>query len=442
MDTAYMNALKGLQNNVCPRRSVTAPNRPETRNWDLIAAIARCRDSGALEALRSQLREMTGRTHIFFAPSGRCAIAQVLSMLPQAEVVMPAFTCPVVKQAAELAQKRIIYVDIARDTLNATAEYYARAAKPGRILLPTHLFGIPADIIQICDLARARGCVTVEDAAGAFPARLEGRMLGTFADVGIISFERSKRLSAFRGAAIIVNNEKAVDLTRLSRHRVVPTATLMPIRELLFSVAYNLATIPWLYGRVTLPRRLRQYMLRSQAKRPAASPAAAGDDSYRREFHPYQAALLVRQLRRIEQVRTHIRQLASVYQKTFLHTSIETFVPPGYDTAGLLRFPIAFPGKNRSEILRAALSRGLFLETNYEQPLPREADQALFPNSLWAAQNVMLMPLYTALSAETATRLASQVVAIEQDSLCPQSVSLMRDVPIDAGAGPRRAHER
>lgn len=389
---------------------------------------------------------MSGRRHVFFAPSGRCAIAQVLSVLPQKEVVMPAWTCSVVKGAAEVAGKRIIYVDIERNALNATSVQYARAAKPGRILLPTHLLGIPTDIVQVCDLARDRGCITIEDAAAAFPARLGGRLLGTFGDVGIISFEKSKRVPSFRGAAIIVNNENAIDVKRLARHRVVPTTGAMPVRELLFCVAYNVATNPWLYGRITLPRRLRLYMTKSSPEG-AATPAgrvptpleAASDKFYSRDFHPYQAALVTRILTRIGSIREHIKQLMSIYQDAFRDTSILTFVPPGCDTAGLLRFPIAFPGKERSEILRVALRRGIFFDVNYELLLPDAADQGSFPNSLWAAQNLVLLPLYRSLPLDASRRLASRVIEMEREICSRRLASVIPGSVGGVGPGRQRA---
>lgn len=414
MEIAYTDALKGLGGNVCPRRSVTAPNRLETHNWDLIAAMPHCWDARALEVLREKLRQMTGRRQIFFAPSGRSAIAQVLSALPHKEVVMPALTCPVVRRASEVAEKSIIYVDIERDLLNSTSANFASAAKPGRVLIPTHLFGIPTDIEQICRLAKDRGCVTIEDAAAAFPARLGGRMLGTFGDVGILSFESSKRVPAFRGAAIIVNDERAVDVTSLARRRVVPTTDAMPVRDLLFSAVYNIATIPWLYGRITLPRKLRFYMRKSSADTAGTPVEAASDEFYNREFHSYQAALVTRVLERMGDIHKHVKRLTSIYQDAFRDTPIETFVPPGCDTAGLLKFPIAFPRGGRSEILRVALRNGLMLDTNCERPLPNEAELASFPNSLWAAQNLVLLPLYKALSLAAASRLASQVIQVEQ----------------------------
>src|SRR5207249_9456138 len=81
---------------------------------------------------------------------------------------------------------------------------------------------------------------------------------------------------------------------------------------------------------------------------------------YTREMHPYQAELVLRMLRRIEAIREQIAHLAAIYLEAFRGTPIATFLPPGCDNGGLMRFPIAFPGKGRSAILRRALKRGLY----------------------------------------------------------------------------------
>jgi hypothetical protein len=91
--------------------------------------------SDPLGELREALREFTGRRHIYFAPSGECVIAQVLSLLPQKEVVMTAWICHQVKEAAEIADKRVIYLVLARNSINATSAQYAEVARSGRILV-------------------------------------------------------------------------------------------------------------------------------------------------------------------------------------------------------------------------------------------------------------------------------------------------------------------
>lgn len=325
---------------------------------------------------------------------------------------MPAFTCPVVKTAVGLAGKQIHYVDIARHSLNVTSEQFAEKARAGRILLPTHLFGIPTDIERICELARERDCITIEDAAAAFGAKHNERALGTFADFGVFSFERSKRLPAFRGAAIVVNNENLIDPARLASHRVVRTEYEAPVREAFMAAIYNLATRPFLYGRVTLPRLLHGY--RNDAVVEHCQKAGDGPltSFYTREFHRYQAALVVRSLRRLSAIRAHVEAIVGIYQDILRSAPVETFLTSGTDLGGLLRFPLYFQGQERSNVLRAALRAGLYLETNFEQPLVELDQYGKYPQALRAARDLVLLPLYRRLNLEAARQLAKQVAEI------------------------------
>jgi len=412
MKAVYSEILRSSRGRTFSRRSIFPPNRLETGYRDFLAAMVHAPLNDSLLHLRDSLRSLTGREHIFFAPSCRAAIAQVLSLLPHREVVLPAYTCPVVKTAIQIAGKRILYADVAANGINATSAEFAELARPGRVLIPTHVFGVPTDIEAICDLARTQDCVTIEDAAAAFGARRNGQVLGTHGDVGVVSFERSKRLPAFRGAAIIVNNDKLLDPSKLATSRLVETQRAAPIRELAFAMVYGAVTAPWLYGRVTLPALLHRY-------RSPDSPAPQDEREterrspfYAREFHAYQAALILRLLKRLDRIRASVAELVSTYRQTLAGSSIRTFDPPGCDDAGLLRFPVAFPGRDRSEILRLALDRGLFLEVNYERPLPEESELSKFPNAVWAARNLVLLPLYAKLSPGDAEWIARELTRI------------------------------
>ena len=414
MELGYAEALQSSPVNPYRRTTIAAPNRLDMSNFELLWDLHRAWDRSAIEELRAEIHKITGARNIIFAPSGRAAIAQVLKALPQHEVVMPAYSCPVVKTAVEFADKRIRYVDISRNSLNATSGDYDEEATAGRILLPTHLFGIPTDIENICALARDRACITIEDAAAAFGALLHGRPLGTFADIGIFSFERSKRFPAFRGAAIIVNNEGVIDPQSLRRTVVVPTKKQIPFRELIFASLYNAATQPWTYGRLVLPSLLRRHIASTATVEAPEVPEIS--EFYNRAFLPYQAALVLRSLRRRDQIRRHIARLVAIYDGIFAQANVQTFLGADYDQHGILRYPIAVRGISRPQFLRQALSQGLYLETNYEQPLAPRDEWKCFPNSLWSARNVVLLPLYRALSERQAEIIARKVAAIAQES--------------------------
>ena len=360
--------------------SVQAPYRLETKNWEFLTALGRRHRGRSLPELRDALRTLTGREHVFFAPSCRAAIAQVLSLLPQKEVVLPAYTCHVVKTAVQISGKRPIYVDISGKGLNATSAEFEEQAKPGRVLLPTHALGFSTDIEAICDLGRAHDCLTLEDAAAAFGARRDGRILGTFGDIGVFSFERSKRLPAFRGAAIVINNESILDPTRLEKSRIVMTTMKMPLLEMIFGMLHNAATVPWIYGRISLPILLSK----SRAFEASAVPVGRGGRESQPLLFPGIPSLPSSARSRLfEKARPD--PFANIgdrvqYRRHLEGTSIMTFQTPGGDDAALLRFPVAFPGRDRSEILRSAFKRGLFLDTNFEEPLCEPAERSRFPS--------------------------------------------------------------
>jgi dTDP-4-amino-4,6-dideoxygalactose transaminase len=412
MEIGYSETLKGSRPPWAPRRGVVAPNRLATANTDFLRALPALISGRALEQLRAWLCEFTGRKQVFFAPSARAAIAQVLALLPQAEVAMPAYTCPVVKTAVQVARKRIIYTDVVRGGLNSTSAEFEPHASKNRILLPTHLYGISTDIENICAMARERGCITIEDAAGALGTRRHGKPLGTFGDIGIYSFERSKRFPAFRGAAVVLNNEHLIDLGELERSLGAGTSSSAPMSEIAFALLYNIATSATIYGRLVLPRQLGKYASWAPSDAESAVDEAVHSAFYARAFHPFQARLVLRTLSKLSAVREKIAQVVSIYSRELRDSGVSTLIGSETDAGGLLRFPAAVRCVRRSEFLREALRRGLFLETNYERILADDPRTQMFPNARWAAENVFLLPLYPSLGVQNAVRIAQEVASI------------------------------
>lgn len=393
--------------NAIPR--IVPSNVLESTSWDLLRALGWIWQPDVLGALRSVLQEWMQNENIFFSPSGECAIAQILSLLPQNEVVMPAWICDQVKIAAKIAGKRIIFVDLAKGGINATSAEYDEAARPGRILLIAHLFGVPTDVAAICELAKRRGCPTIEDSVAAVGARQDRKLLGTFGDFGVFSFEQSKRLTAFRGGYIVANNEHLCDLSKLQRNRVVVTTQAMPYLCLAKAFVHNFVTNPWIYS--YMPRRLLSHLS-------AGAPIRRSDAQkqqellrtpfYTKEVHPYQAQLILPMIKRIERIGKKIADLVQVYESHFSGTHVQTFLPAGRDRSGMLRYPIAFSGKDRSQILRLALERGVHLKAMWTD----EANCEGLPNSRWAARNIIMLPLYTALPTDSAERIARTLLEI------------------------------
>ena len=79
-----------------------------------------------------------------------------------------------------------------------------------KAILVVHLYGQASDMGKIMEIARRHGLLVVEDCAQSHGASFDGRMTGTFGDIGCFSFYPSKNLGAFGDAGAIVTNDDSI----------------------------------------------------------------------------------------------------------------------------------------------------------------------------------------------------------------------------------------
>ncbi|MEX1233284.1 MAG: DegT/DnrJ/EryC1/StrS family aminotransferase [Planctomycetaceae bacterium] len=112
-----------------------------------------------------------------------------------------------------------VYVDIDPVTYNIDAEKVADAITPNtKVILPVHLYGQAADVVQLRGIADDHELILIEDAAQAHGAEFNGQRLGSFGEIGCFSFYPGKNLGAFGEAgAIVTNDDHAADRIRRLR---------------------------------------------------------------------------------------------------------------------------------------------------------------------------------------------------------------------------------
>jgi dTDP-4-amino-4,6-dideoxygalactose transaminase len=104
-----------------------------------------------------------------------------------------------------------VFVDVDPETLQMDPELAERAVTPRtRAILPVHLYGCPAPVDRLADLAARRGLVLVEDAAQAHGASLGGQRVGGFGRAAAFSFFPGKNLGALGDAGAVVTNDEAL----------------------------------------------------------------------------------------------------------------------------------------------------------------------------------------------------------------------------------------
>jgi dTDP-4-amino-4,6-dideoxygalactose transaminase len=133
------------------------------------------------------------------------------------EVLVPAYICPSVVGSIERAGLVPVPVRVGAD-LNLLPDAVQAAITPATLaVIAPHMFGCPARIGEIEAHCRAAGVFLVDDAAQVVGERSEGRLLGTFGDVGIVSFAQSKAVvTGVRGSGgvLLVNNPALDDGVR------------------------------------------------------------------------------------------------------------------------------------------------------------------------------------------------------------------------------------
>jgi dTDP-4-amino-4,6-dideoxygalactose transaminase len=130
---------------------------------------------------------------------------------PGDEVITTPFSF--IATAGSIAQvgAKPVFVDIDPVTLNINPELVAPAITPQtRAIMPVHLFGLPADLDPILEVARAKGLLVIEDAAQAIGSRYNDRFIGTLGDFGCFSFFPSKNLGGAGDGGLVTTNDPAM----------------------------------------------------------------------------------------------------------------------------------------------------------------------------------------------------------------------------------------
>ena len=209
--------------------------------------------------------------------SGTAAFTVALSALRRLapgrnEVVVPAYTCPLVALAVARCGLRLRLCDLAAGSLDLDPAHLASLCHAGTpAVVPTHLGGRVSDVATALACARAVGAWTIEDAAQALGAQAGGHSVGTAADIGFFSLAAGKGLSIFEGGALVARDPALAAACRQASAATVPGRPAWELRrsaELLgYAAFYRPGGLGLVYG-----RPLRRALQRGDRV------AAAGDD--------------------------------------------------------------------------------------------------------------------------------------------------------------------
>ena len=155
------------------------------------------RDPRAESRIAGRLRQRYGSGHELLVDSGttalRLAIQAAQAGKPGAPVALPAWCCYDVATAALGANARVLLYDVDPASLTPELGSLRRALEQGAgSVVVAALYGLAPPWQAILELCRDAGALVIEDAAQAAGGRYQGRLLGTFGSLVVLSFGRGK----------------------------------------------------------------------------------------------------------------------------------------------------------------------------------------------------------------------------------------------------------
>jgi len=134
------------------------------------------------------------------------------------EVIVPSFTFPATANAVVLTGAKPIFADIDKDTYCITSESIQKViTRKTKAIIPVHLYGLPADLDPILEIAKKYDAYVIEDAAQAHGAVYKDKMIGCIGDLTCFSFYAGKNMTTGEGGIVTTNDEELYNNLRTIR---------------------------------------------------------------------------------------------------------------------------------------------------------------------------------------------------------------------------------
>ena len=189
------------------------------RVWEAMASGSLAQGPRVRE-LEEQFAAFVGAGHAVATSSGTTALHLALlgyDIGPGDEVITVPFTFIASANSVLYTGARPVFVDIGeRDFCIDPALIEAAITERTRAIMPVSLYGQPADMVAVSEIADRHGLAVVEDAAQAHGAAIGGRMSGTWG-AGTFSFYPTKNMTTGEGGMVTTNDGELAERIRLLR---------------------------------------------------------------------------------------------------------------------------------------------------------------------------------------------------------------------------------
>ncbi|MCB0380010.1 MAG: dTDP-4-amino-4,6-dideoxygalactose transaminase [Flavobacteriales bacterium] len=162
-----------------------------------------------------ELSKLTGCKEIRLTTSCTSALelsALAIGLKPEDEVIIPSYTFVSSANAFALRGANLVFVDINPKTMCLDETLLEKAlTKKTKAVVLVHYAGLAENIEKIVEFCKKNNLFLIEDAAQSIDSYCQNKHLGTFGDVGCLSFHDTKNIHCGEGGAILINNSKLVE---------------------------------------------------------------------------------------------------------------------------------------------------------------------------------------------------------------------------------------
>lgn len=335
-------------------------------NDEVHEAVLRALDSGSYilgkecEAFEAELANYMGAKHAVLCSSwtaGGFLLHRAMGLKAGDEILVPSHTAfPSIEPMIHFDAKPV-FIDI-DETYCVDVELLEASITPRTVgILPVHLYGHPANLDRVFEIARKHNVWVIEDCAQAHGAQLRGKRVGSMGVAGAFSFFPSKNLTVMGDGGCITTNDTA------------------------------------------LAADLR--MLRNHGRKSKYTHEVVG---YNLRFNEIQAAIGRVQLRNIDQLNEHRRHVAARYAER-LSGIVKT--PPEKEWAYAVYHMYVVRTDRRDELAKHLQSRGIgtgihYPVANHQQPAITKLypDLPKLPQTEAAVKEILSLPIYGELPME------------------------------------------
>ena len=174
------------------------------------------------------------------ATAGLHAAIAAINVNPGDEILVTPYSMCASATAVVMHNAIPIFVNIDGDTYNINPAEIRKAITPEtKAIIVVHLFGYPAEMDEIMQIAREHDLKVIEDAAQAPGCIYKGNHIGSIGDIGVFSFNQNKTITTGEGGIIVTNDDELARRISLIRNHGEVVVEHYPVETVAGIIGYN-----------------------------------------------------------------------------------------------------------------------------------------------------------------------------------------------------------